>query len=742
MWVKSIKRVGIWGMVFLFLVGILPLTVKARIKESETLKVGFSPQGIFMVGAPGEPKSGYGYEYLQRIASYGGWNYEYIYADFPEQLEMLEKGELDIVVNVSFTKQREDKMDFSEIPMGEENYYICVQKDSDITADNLFSLEGKRIGVTRNSYQLEILKQWVEEKKISCHIIETDGTSPEEGVDAYVTMDIYHIGDWNPLYKIGSSQYYFALNQKKEGLKEAFDSAQRSVLEITPYYPQQLHTKYFGHTLVNEDLNVKEQQWIKNNPTIYLGYYDNYLPYCDQDENGQISGFLATILSCMETALTEYGVIIETIPYSSIRDMKRDLREGGLHLAFPLYMDSWRAEEEGYFLSEAITELPMSLVYKETYSPQLYNSIAVTEQDPYQESYLLAKYPKAQILYYSSLEDCLQAVARGEVNCTVGNTLQIEEVLSGNKDFEGLKKYTNSENEALGIGVRKEDSSLLSITNRIIHQIPEGAIEKSIIEYAEENGRARVVKRTHEMMLTWAIILGAVLVSTFSYSSIIHKKAKQQQAANNEIIDVLGTVVEYRSMESGQHVKRVKKFTEILGNYMLKEYPEYQLTRRKLKVIVAASALHDVGKVAIPDHILLKPGKLTEEEFELMKKHTTKGSEILDQLQNVMKPEYAAISREICRYHHERFDGRGYPDRLREDEIPIAAQLVSIADVYDALTNERCYKVAFSCEEALQMIMEGQCGSFSPKLLKALENTKEEFKKCTLAYQKNEKKNS
>lgn len=229
------------------------------------------------------------------------------------------------------------------------------------------------------------------------------------------------------------------------------------------------------------------------------------------------------------------------------------------------------------------------------------------------------------------------------------------------------------------------------------------------------------------------LMVGIGLISMFLYLCFIYKRAKQQQLANNEIIDVLGTIVEYRSMENGQHVKRVKKFTEILGNCMMKEYPEYGLTKRKLKIIVAASALHDVGKIAIPDHILLKPGKLTWEEFELMKQHTTKGSEILDHLQSSMKPEYALICREICKYHHERFDGRGYPDRLREDEIPISAQLVSVADVYDALTNERCYKVAFSSEEAFEMILGGQCGSFSPKLLKVLEKNKEELKN-TLQY--------
>lgn len=226
------------------------------------------------------------------------------------------------------------------------------------------------------------------------------------------------------------------------------------------------------------------------------------------------------------------------------------------------------------------------------------------------------------------------------------------------------------------------------------------------------------------------LIIGGLLLYLLS----VRRRAERQKAITNEIIDILGTVVEYRSVESGQHVKRVKGFTKILGKYMLKAHPEYGLTRQKLDIIVSASALHDVGKVAISDEILLKPGKLTPEEYEVMKEHTVKGSDILNHLYSIMEPEYARISHEICRYHHERFDGRGYPDRLSGDEIPISAQLVSIADVYDALTNERCYKAAFSAEEAFQMILEGQCGSFSPKLLEGLKNTKEEFIQCSKNY--------
>jgi putative two-component system response regulator len=208
---------------------------------------------------------------------------------------------------------------------------------------------------------------------------------------------------------------------------------------------------------------------------------------------------------------------------------------------------------------------------------------------------------------------------------------------------------------------------------------------------------------------------------------LLRKQAEELYRKNENIIDILGTVVECRDMESGEHIQRVKGYTEILAKEMMKDYPEYGLTQKKIDVIVSASALHDIGKIAIPDNILLKPGRLTSEEYEYMKSHTTRGCEILNNISGAWDEEYGKYSYEICRHHHERYDGKGYPDGLKGDEIPISAQLVSIADVYDALVNERVYKDAFTREKAFQMIVQGECGVFSPKLLEAFRKVRKQF---------------
>lgn len=215
-------------------------------------------------------------------------------------------------------------------------------------------------------------------------------------------------------------------------------------------------------------------------------------------------------------------------------------------------------------------------------------------------------------------------------------------------------------------------------------------------------------------------------------TSVLQKQALELQRMNERIIETMSNVVEFRNLESGDHVRRVKDFTGILAGYVARFYPEYGLDQEDVAVIAAAAAMHDVGKIAIPDAVLLKPGKLSEEEFAVMKTHTTKGCEIIHMLGDIQESEYGRASYEICRHHHERYDGSGYPDGLKGEEIPIAAQIVSVADVYDALVSDRCYKSAYTPAEAYDMIMRGECGAFSPKLLLCVSCAREEFERRAL----------
>lgn len=210
----------------------------------------------------------------------------------------------------------------------------------------------------------------------------------------------------------------------------------------------------------------------------------------------------------------------------------------------------------------------------------------------------------------------------------------------------------------------------------------------------------------------------------------IAEQFREQERNNQLMIAILSHIVEFRNGESGAHVMNVNQITKLLLRQIVLHTDRYSLSEAEISMISLASSLHDIGKIAIPDEILNKPGRYTPEEFAVMKAHSAIGADMLAKLPaNQQDMPLVKAAEEICRWHHEKFDGSGYPDGLKGDAIPISAQAVSIADVYDALTSERCYKKAFTHEEAMKMIVTGQCGAFNPLLLQCLEEIADILKK-------------
>ena len=209
---------------------------------------------------------------------------------------------------------------------------------------------------------------------------------------------------------------------------------------------------------------------------------------------------------------------------------------------------------------------------------------------------------------------------------------------------------------------------------------------------------------------------------------MVSEQIRARENNTDMLVGVLSHIVEFRNGESGAHVRHIRIITELLLHRLLEISSKYSITAEQQDMIPLASALHDIGKIGIDEKILNKPGRLTPEEFEVMKTHSMLGAKMLHDLDNFAEQPLLQTAYEIARWHHERWDGRGYPDGLKGDEIPISAQLVSLADVYDALTSERCYKKAFSHEKAVQMILNGECGAFNPLLLQCLTDIQADLK--------------
>lgn len=340
--------------------------------------------------------------------------------------------------------------------------------------------------------------------------------------------------------------------------------------------------------------------------------------------------------------------------------------------------------------------------------------------------------------------------------------------------FKGRYKILEATNEKEGVDVLKKNMASIAVvlfnlmipaknyfqvlqrlyTKKICNQIPfimltsdstsefeKKGYENGIVSYIRKPFSSDTVKQLVDNVVEvfrYKLKL-EVMVKTqnnklMQQNKMLKQLAEKQKNMNKVLVDSLSNIVEFRNLESEQHVKRIREFSLILGNSVMNLYPEYELTPEKIEVIGWASSLHDIGKIVIPDNIILKAGKLTEDEYEIIKSHTTKGAEIIERQIHLESEEFCDYAYDIARHHHEKYDGNGYPDGLKGDEISIAAQIVSIVDVYDALTSKRVYKAAYKTDKAYQMIVNGQSGVFSSKLLKAFTEVRKEFEVIVKKY--------
>lgn len=251
----------------------------------------------------------------------------------------------------------------------------------------------------------------------------------------------------------------------------------------------------------------------------------------------------------------------------------------------------------------------------------------------------------------------------------------------------------------------------------------------SFIRRAYEMGVSDYISRPYDAQIVYKRVYNTIKLYAKQrrLTVILTEQIRAKEESRKIMIGILSHIVEFRNGESGPHVQHINVLTQLLLGRLVQISDQYHLSWMDRDLIVMASSLHDIGKIGIDDKILNKKGRLTDEEFEIMKQHTVIGVEILEELQYYQDEPLVKTAREICRWHHERYDGRGYPDGLKGEDIPISAQVVSLADVYDALVSKRVYKASYSHEKAMQMILNGECGAFNPLLLTCLKDIEDEI---------------
>ncbi len=390
----------------------------------------------------------------------------------------------------------------------------------------------------------------------------------------------------------------------------------------------------------------------------------------------------------------------------------------------------------GAIFREGNIEDAVASADRQMYIAKNYKNMVVTEWDENEkkkEENSASEKLKQQILIVDDSE-----INREILKEILKEDYRILEAANGEECLEQLERYgTGISLVLLDIVMPEMDGfEVLAAMNQNhwIEDIPVIMISSedsdSYIRRAYEMGVSDYISRPFDAKIVYQRVLNMIKLYAKQRRLIrmVTDQIYEKERNNRMMIGILSQIVEFRNGESGLHVIHINLITQLLLEQLVKKTGKYQLSWEDRFLIATASALHDIGKIGIDEKILNKPGKLTKEEFEIMKTHTLIGAHMLDNLDMYKNEKLVKLAYEICRWHHERYDGKGYPDGLSGEEIPISAQVVSLADVYDALVSERVYKKAFSHEKALEMIRNGECGTFNPLLLQCMTEAQDKLK--------------
>ncbi|WP_294164001.1 ABC transporter substrate-binding protein, partial [uncultured Senegalimassilia sp.] len=338
--------------------------------EIKTVRVGWllSNQG-FQNGMPGEYMSGWGYEYLQTLSYYTpGWKYEYVPGTFPELIQKLKDGEIDLMPNISYTPERAEKLLYSSNPQGMEHYYIYAKPTNDaLGAGDPAALNGLTIGLNPDVVQTEVGKQWIENQGISCDYryyssgnALFDALSSGE-VDAIIMNDTISSADAMPVFSVGESNYFFAVPKSRQDLMDDINTSMAMLRSTNPRYNDEVKTRYSARNSGSSALNGPESAWlVDHGNAITIGYLDNLLPFSNTGQDGQIEGSLSALVNTLEK---QYGITVNAVPFESNEDLTNALRDSSIDVAMPINMDYWLAEQAGFIQSSAVTTTSLVAIY-------------------------------------------------------------------------------------------------------------------------------------------------------------------------------------------------------------------------------------------------------------------------------------------------------------------------------------------------------------------------------------------
>lgn len=496
-------------------------------QQIKTVRVGWlvNNEG-FQDGTPGERLSGWGYDYLQTLSYYTpGWRYEYVSGTFTELMDKLEKGEIDLMPNISHSAEREQKLLFSSNPEGTERYYIYAKPDrDDLAKGDPQALQGLTIGCNPGVMQTAVGQQWLANEGITCTYKEVassgdlfDALANGE-VDAIIMNDTISSPNASPMFYVGSSDYYFAVPKSRPDLMDDINSAMAAINRTNPRYNDEVKSNYSAQNSGSASLTSSERSWLRaNNNTLTLGYLNNNLPFCNQDANGEMEGSLASLVTTLHD---KFGITVHTLAFSSNQHMTEALSKGNIDIALPAFRDYWLAEQMGAVQSISMGTISLTAIHATSDLNRDLRNICCTGFSIVNRSELIIMFPNAHVTEYPSAGDILPALKEGRSSCIVVPSARLE-TIQENYDIKDYEIQDLSRTAELSCLMRRGNPELLSIVNKGIINAGESlsASNYSSTSYStQESDAFRFIYRHRSsiVVITVGVLLTGVAVLTWA----------------------------------------------------------------------------------------------------------------------------------------------------------------------------------------------------------------------------------
>lgn len=473
----------------------MPSTAVAE-EQGKTVRVGWYESPFNQTDRYGR-RFGYAYEYQRKIAAYTGWDYEYVEGSWPDLMEMLQRGEIDLLSDVSYTDERVESMLFSTLPMGAEEYYVFVATgNADIVPDRTSSLDGKTVGVNKDSFQAGLFDEWEKSHGVRADILELTCSEEESlqmlqdgRLDAYVTLDVFGDSDVSvPVWKVGSSDIYFALAKGRTDLLNELDAAMSKIQTEDRYYEARLYEKYVVPVGANVFLGSEESAWLSDHSTIRVAYQDDHLAFCDE-EDGELTGALKDYLDMAADCLKNAHLDFEPVAYPTVAAALEAVRNGEADCMFPANLRETDGEELGLVPTPAVMSSEVYALVrtadKAGFQGKSDVKVAVVSDNSNYDALLKDHFPDWQPTIYPDASSCLHAVAAGEVDCVLVSNYRYNS-LSGACERLNLTPVATGADIDYGFAVRTGDVELYTTLAKVIGLVPTSAVSADLTRYYSE----------------------------------------------------------------------------------------------------------------------------------------------------------------------------------------------------------------------------------------------------------------